>query len=1049
MIIRETGRIKKGPLVLAMVIFLTMIPGVPVRAEEAVPMGDKPERKDISISFENKEITYILGENDLTVSDCKIKEAGDFEAGEITYYMLGGMGLDIEETTGRVWVSDISSLERSVRIMGGEMRVNVYARLTRQEEGSVAGCSYCIIIKHGEVSGDTPFTLKGTLSLQDNPRRLYSSDVEVLPGQPDKYEIALGRPEDFKDRVIITSEGTTKEYVYLRNKETGGISSRKEVTVSIDKSAPLTSLYYDYRSGKAVVTVYESNFSPDLLKAEVSLRDISGNPLKAPDITLMLSKAGWTHVGDMHKCYLENLPDGIYDLSISCRDEAGNTAADKSCSFIRDTAGPERPQISYEVPLAEKVLNTLTFGFYKPSLEVTFTARDETSGVESFQWTYMDIPGEGSAGDSLHGTVKAVRDDNDKTKYYAKIRLPLESGKQLKGYISVKAADGYEITDPGYKANVSQILTDSTKIVVVDSLSPELNVTYLQPEGNDGETAYYGKGSGGRFTAEFNLKEANFFPEHLNACIIKDDGKPEKIDLSWNSRGDYHRAEYTVSGKGKYVITLDYTDPSGNKMNHYESGVKIIDDESPELSLSFESPTGGSAAKEEKGVLYFDGKVTGRISLKEKYFDEKNLKLTLTGMGVESAPGVSWETKGEDLHVGTFTLWGDGEYRIDAAYTDRAGNEAPGYASPKINIDTLPPEAVVMVNDVISYALRDENYDSSSISIIHKGLHSSEDVTGRYINTRSGEKEITGNFYIPGEEENDGIYVLSLEMRDKAGHLTKKDTRFVINRYGSVYEYDDYLVGLIKDGGKIIRKSAGEDCAVSRDLVIREYNSAGLVSGSLSIQITRDGELMEVVSSAVCTDSGEGPSGGWQQWTYVLSPDNFMEDGEYVITLSSRDNTGNESVTDRISFTVDNTPPELVRVSNLEERIVNSDSLTVGYNVTDMGGLSRILVMVDNNILQEIRDFGGESKDYEGEFNLDSGSGRQRVRIIAEDLAGNITDTDSEEFSTGDKYVFNPEITVSTSPIVRWMADKPVFFGSIGGAGGALLLGLYLLLKRI
>ena len=26
---------------------------------------------------------------------------------------------------------------------------------------------------------------------------------------------------------------------------------------------------------------------------------------------------------------------------------------------------------------------------------------------------------------------------------------------------------------------------------------------------------------------------------------------------------------------------------------------------------------------------------------------------------------------------------------------------------------------------------------------------------------------------------------------------------------------------------------------------------------------------------------------------------------------------------------------------------------------------------------------------------------------------------------------------------------KPVFYGSIGGAGGALLLGLYLLLKRI
>ena len=98
---------------------------------------------------------------------------------------------------------------------------------------------------------------------------------------------------------------------------------------------------------------------------------------------------------------------------------------------------------------------------------------------------------------------------------------------------------------------MSRILTDSAKILVVDSLSPQLSVTYRQPQGNDGETAYYGKESGGGFTAEFSLREANFYPENLNASIIKDDGRPEKINLSWTSRGDLHRAEYTVSGNGK------------------------------------------------------------------------------------------------------------------------------------------------------------------------------------------------------------------------------------------------------------------------------------------------------------------------------------------------------------------------------------------------------------------------------------------------------------------------------------------------------------------
>ena len=1022
MIIRERKRIKKAPLGLALVIFLTMIPAIPVRAE-----GDE----DVTISFKDKEITYILGENENMVSEQKIKEAVDFGEGEITYYMLGGMGLDIDENTGRVSVSDVAVLERALRIMGGEMRFNVYAKVSKPGISSLSGCSYSMIIKYAPMPEGPPFVIKGSQSEEDEPRKWYSSDVEILPADPEKYEIALGTPEDFKTSLVISSEGTAKDCIYLRNKETGGISPRREFSVNIDKSAPLTTFYYNYSSGKGEVTVYESHFNPGLLEAEVSLKDISGNPLNPPDITSMLSEAKWTHIGNMHKCYLENLPDGIYEMSLICRDEVGNKNEDKTYSFIRDTTGPDKPEITYESPLSEKVLNAITFGFYKPSLEVTFTAGDETSGVSAFQWTYNDIPGEGSGGEGLRGVVKATRDDKDKTKYYAKIRLPLESGDQLKGYISVKAVDGYEITDPTYRPNTSPIHTDSTRVVVVDSLSPQLSVEYLQPEGNDGEAAYYGKGSGGRFTAQFNLRESNFYPENFNACIIKDDGKPEKMDLTWTGEGDFHRALCTISGNGKYVITLDYTDPSGNKMNHYESGVKIIDGDSPEMSISLENSSGSTAVKEDKGVLYFDGKVTGRITLKEKYFDEKNLKLVLTGLGIESSPAVSWESGGDGLHTGVFTISGDGEYRIGAAYTDRAGNDAPGYTSPKINIDTLPPETEVFVNDVISFILRDENYDSSSIRIIHKGLRTSEDVTGRYINTGSSDREIRGNFYIPGDPENDGIYILSLEMSDKAGHLTKKDTRFVINRYGSVYEYDDYLAGLTAEGGKIIRRMVGEESAVTRDLIIREYNSAGLESGSLSIQITRDGELTETVSTAVCTDSGNGPAGGWQQWTYVISPDNFMEDGEYAITISSKDNTGNESVTDRLSFTVDNTPPELINISNLEERIVNSESLTVKYNVTDMGGLSRVMVMVDNNTIQEITDFGSDIRDYEGEFVLDSRDGKQRVRVIAQDLAGNMTDTDSPEFSAGESYDFNSEITISTNPFVHWMAYKPLFYGLI------------------
>ena len=169
------------------------------------------------------------------------------------------------------------------------------------------------------------------------------------------------------------------------------------------------------------------------------------------------------------------------------------------------------------------------------------------------------------------------------------------------------------------------------------------------------------------------------------------------------------------------------------------------------------------------------------------------------------------------------------------------------------------------------------------------------------------------------------------------------------------------------------------------------------------------------------------------------------------MSISSKDATGNSPETsnfeDRtILFRVDSTPPEISSISGLEKSIINAQNVNVKFNVYDSIGLAKVTAYVDDEEVLSVTDFANDYNNYQGEFTLSESGSQQNIRIVAEDLAGNITDTSTDGFREACAYSFNPQVIVSTNPMVRAMAWAKAHAAAVGVSSAVLLGALFFII---
>ena len=635
------------------------------------------------------------------------------------------------------------------------------------------------------------------------------------------------------------------------------------------------------------------------------------------------------------------------------------------------------------------------------------------------------------------------------------------------------SADGDYTFDISFKDQAGNPNTDVTWVgtapqkFTIDKTAPVITV---KPD----EAALNGSFYKNDRVDTITITEHNFDPNTVVIDVETNGAQP--VLSAWSNNGDTHTATLTYSADGNYTVKLiSNTDLAGNKTDYTDLASKpfTVDHTVPKLTVSLDKT-------EARTTGYFNEVRTATITVTETNFDPNGVKIDVTSNNGSQPSLSAWKTEGS-VHTATMVFNMDGNYKIQVECTDLAGNvlkdsdatylgNAPqefvvDQTAPTLKFDGVANESANNTKDNIGFTLvaADTNFDEFTPTLTRyfckdgKFVQEPIDLHDRITDNEDG----NGKTLTIKDLPEDGVYILECTVIDKAGNAFIDFTRngeliqangtenvriilFSVNRNGSTFYADDYTIAVLMQ--YYVQ-------SVDQDLVIYEYNSDRLTGHAVALNST---ELSDNADYTMTEDLKETGN----TYTYTISKDLFEAEGSYNLVISSEDEANNTAYSDlkgvkekggdgefNARFVVDRSAP-VVTVSGLEDNgRYQTDAQRVTLIPADDGGLlgSLRIELVDQNgnVVETLTDLEGEAlqtelrnNDGKIEFTLAERAEQYNVDITCKDTAGNETKLEYRE------------VTVSTNALRIFWANKPLRWGSIGGAGGAGALLFFLLLAK-
>lgn len=647
----------------------------------------------------------------------------------------------------------------------------------------------------------------------------------------------------------------------------------------------------------------------------------------------------------------------------------------------------------------------------------------------------------------------------------------------------------------------------------IDKTNPDITVAYDNNNGdvksNNGST-YFNADR----TATVTISERNFDPSKVVFTIANAEGNaPEAVrideinDSIESTDETQHTYKITYSGEGVYTFDVSCTDRADNangKVKYGESvapNAFVLDKTAPTISVSYDN---NSAANGK----FFNAHRTATIVVKEHNFDVNRVIINGTASlngAAKAFPAAAWTSDG-DIHTAIISYNEDADYTFSISMDDMAGNAitdasvsyGTSVAAKEFTVDTEIAKPVIsnptngkpyQQEVPVSISSTDVNLENCVATLLKTGREKDENDSWKWVKDFRVDNVInlsndgqTSSFSINDlfehERLNDGIYTLKIDVADKAGNTQSETVTFTVNRFGSVYDYNQYTTETLN--GKYVQ-------AITDNIVITEYNPSPLSENAV-ISLTRDGAPVEIGDSnlmitPVYTESAAGAS-GWYEYKYEISKNVFSTvdaqgnmkylDGIYKLYVASKDIANNDSENISagadMSFSLDSTAPMIASITGLEKKTVNDVTKDVTFEIFDAIGLDTVEVTYVGvngkttetyNISDLLKSYDpatqAEKPDitkYDGSFTMGEGM-NNIVRIVAKDLAGNVMDTGDPNVENSainfdaSVLAFNSLITVSTNPFVRWYSHTVFFWVSIAVIAVALGAGGYLVAVKL